>query len=504
MSDNLQPGRTRRALRYAVAALSVAMTVFAATAARAGPDSDGDGTDDVADNCLLIANPDQRDTDGDDYGNACDADLNNNLVVSFGDLALFKSVFLQTGDLAADFNGDNTVNFGDLAVFKSAFQQPPGPSGIVSGGIDVRLVHRFTGLAFSWPVAMMQAPNDASRWFVVEQRGKVKTFPNDQAASSTSVFLDIESRVEFGGEGGLLGMAFHPDFAQNGQVYVSYTAKGPVDGPPLVSTVSRFSSSDGGATLDASSEVVILTQDQPYSNHNGGNIAFGPDGMLYVGFGDGGGQGDPDNEGQNTGSFLGAMLRIDVDVSAAEVDAGVFYRVPEDNPFAAESSCGPTTACPEIYAWGFRNPWRWSFDMVTGELWMGDVGQYSREEINIVKSGQNYGWRCYEGNQPFNLSGCDAETSYEFPVYDYDRGAGVSVTGGMVYRGSLVPSLYGVYIYGDFGNGKIRGITPEGIKLPGVLFDASFAIPSFAQGADGEVYVLEYNNGAGIHRIEPQ
>ena len=166
--------------------------------------------------------------------------------------------------------------------------------------------------------------------------------------------------------------------------------------------------------------------------------------------------------------------------------------------------CADPGGCPELFAWGLRNPWRWSFDSVTGALWLGDVGQDAREEINIIEKGRNYGWRCYEGTASYYLGGCEAQSQYTPPVYDYSHGSGFSITGGMVYRGTLVPQLYGVYIYGDFGNGKIWGLTPEGVKLPGVLVDTSYPIPSFAQGLDGEVYVIEYNNGARIFRIEQQ
>ncbi len=503
MTDPVWPGRTRRVRRLAVAALSVLLPALASTAVLAGVDSDGDGTDDVVDNCLLVANPDQRDSDNDDYGNACDADLNNDLTVTFGDLALFKSVFLESGDLAADFNGDNTVNFADLALLKASFQLAPGPSGVVSGGIAVEPVRRFPSLSFNKPIAMLQAPGDADRWFVVQQNGVVFTFPDDQQVSDADEFVDIDPRVESGGEAGLLGMAFHPDFAQNGHVFLSYTRQGPSGAIPYISYVSRFTSTDGGVTLDDTTEVPILTLDQPLANHNGGNVAFGPDGYLYIGFGDGGGAGDPNNEAQDTGTWLGALLRIDVNVDAADWAQGIRYYVPADNPFAGSAGCSPTTPCPEIYAYGFRNPWRWSFDLHSGQLWLADVGQYTREEVNIVENGGNYGWRCYEGDLPFNSGGCVSASQYRFPISDYGHGEGFSITGGFVYRGSLIPQLAGVYIYGDYGRGKVWGITQAGIRLPYLLADVSWGLPAFGQGHDGEVYMLNYNNGT-IFRIEPQ
>ena len=219
--------------------------------------------------------------------------------------------------------------------------------------------------------------------------------------------------------------------ATNGEVYLSYTSGG-----PLTSRISRFTSADGGQTLDPGSEEILLTLSQPFGNHNGGNILFVPDGYLYIGFGDGGSAGDPGDRAQNTSNLFGAILRIDV-------DDGVPYGIPADNPFGMNALCSGgqgAEPCPEIYAWGFRNPWRWSFDSETGELWVGDVGQGQWEEVDKVTPGGNYGWRCREGAHDFNTSGvCPA--GLIDPVIEYSHSVGFSITGGYVYRGSAIPKL---------------------------------------------------------------
>ncbi len=259
----------------------------------------------------------------------------------------------------------------------------------------------FPNLAsFSSPVLMLQAPGDNSRWFVVEQGGTVRVFDNQPAASTTRIYIDISARVRSGGEQGLLGMAFHPGYPADPRVYLSYTSA--TSG--LVSRVSEFRTRDGGSTLDPSSEVILVTVPQPATNHNGGNIVFGPDGLLYIGFGDGGSGGDPwgaIGNGQDLGTLLGKLLRIDVDGSTG----GVPYRIPAGNPYLGNALCNTgdgTQSCPEIYAYGLRNPWRWSFDRGSGQLWLADVGQGTIEEVNRIVAGGNYGWRCFEGTRSYN------------------------------------------------------------------------------------------------------
>jgi len=352
---------------------------------------------------------------------------------------------------------------------------------------------------FTNPVLLLQAPNDASRWFVVEQRGVVRTFANQAGVASSTVFVDITARVRSGGEQGLLGLAFHPDFPRDPRAYLSYTNA--TNG--LVSRISEFRTRDGGATLDPASEQVLFSAPQPATNHNGGHIAFGPDGFLYVGLGDGGSGGDPwgtFGNGQNLQTLLGKMLRIDVGGPAGAIP----YRIPADNPYAGNAPCNAGTGaepCPEIYAYGFRNPWRWSFDSDSGELWVADVGQGTLEEVNRVVRGGNYGWRCFEGTNAFNANcGPNAASSLP-PVAQYGRSAGQSVTGGFVYRGTATPVLAGRYVFGDFVTGRIWHIARDTAPTLTVNagFDSGLSIASFGQGLDGELYVVHY--GGTLHRL---
>ncbi len=361
---------------------------------------------------------------------------------------------------------------------------------------DIALEQAFTNLTFSQPLAMLQAPNDASRWFIVERGGRVQAFADDPAAAMTDLFLDISGVVDTSGEGGLLGIAFHPNFPQTPEVFVSYTRTGAND--PLVSYISRFASADGGVTLDAGTEQVLLTLDQEQSNHNGGDLHFGPDGYLYIGFGDSGGGGDPRGYGQALDVPHGAILRIDV-------DGGAPYAIPAGNPFAANTPCDTGNGlepCPEIFAWGFRNPWRFSFDFVTGKLWLGDVGQNDWEEIDVVEVGQNYGWNVREGAHCYPPGSSCGTAGFTDPITEYGRNVGGSVTGGYVYRGTNVPDLVGWYVFGDFNNGRILAIPED--SAPGVVPDSllltGMSIAAFGQGIDGEIYVLDLGAGT-IHEV---
>jgi glucose/arabinose dehydrogenase len=352
----------------------------------------------------------------------------------------------------------------------------------------------FDQLSFNQPLALLQAPGDSSRWFVVERSGYIRTFANNPGSSSAPVFLDISDRVDANAnEAGLLGVAFHPNFPITAEVFVSYTRTG----SPLVSYISRFYSIDNGQTLNAASEEVILTVAQTNSNHNGGNIAFGPDSNLYIGFGDGGGGGDPGENAQNTSNLLGSMVRIDV-------AGGSPYAIPAGNPFAANATCAQivdVAPCPEIFAWGLRNPWRFSFDSVTGKLWVGDVGQGEWEEVDVVEVGENYGWNDREGAHCYDPPNACADT-FTDPVTEYDHNLGVSITGGYVYRGSAIPGLVGWYVFADFGSGRLFTIpedSPAGVS-PFDLGTTGLSIASFGKDADGELYVLDYGGGA-IHQI---
>ncbi len=348
--------------------------------------------------------------------------------------------------------------------------------GAQNSGI-ARLVPAFANLQFSQPIALLQAPGDSSRWYVVEQAGRVLVFDDDPAVRETRVFVDIRRRVNSrSSEAGLLGMAFHPDYQANGQVILSYT-KGRRN---ITSVISRFFADGARRTLDPGSEQIILTVDQPFRNHNGGQVSFGPDGFLYIGFGDGGAGGDPRGHGQNTDTLLGAMLRIDV-------ERGDSYAIPPDNPFAAGGGR------PEIYAWGLRNPWRWSFDSATGDLWAGDVGQNQIEEIDIIVKGGNYGWNIREGSAPFSGErGPSAELIP--PVAEYSHSFGCSVTGGYVYRGARIPALVGTYVFGDYCSGRFWGLAPEdgsGGRTMAPLFDGHINLASFGEAHDGRLFAVD-------------
>lgn len=365
----------------------------------------------------------------------------------------------------------------------------------------------FASLSFNQPVAMLQAPGDATRWFVVEQAGRVRVFENNPVVTVTTTFVDITDRVLDGGEQGLLGMAFHPGFPLlDPRVYLSYTHSDASLG--LVSRISEFTTPDAGLTLNPNSEQVLLTIRQPESNHNGGGIAFGPDGFLYIGMGDGGGGNDEHGaigNAQLLTTLLGKMLRIDISGSTGSF----LYRIPTGaagNPFAGNALCGADgtgmAECPEIYAWGFRNPWRWSFDRQTGALWVGDVGQSAIEEVSRVERGGNYGWRCFEGTRNTGLA-CGSLPNRLPPVAEYGRSAGTTVTGGYVYRGQAIAALRGRYVLGDFGSGRIWSIAGDTQPTLTITSNGSresgLSIASFGEGNDGELYAIHY--GGTLHRL---
>jgi uncharacterized repeat protein (TIGR03806 family) len=367
-----------------------------------------------------------------------------------------------------------------------------------TGSVTIGTERVFPNLTFKDPVtevtrnplAMLQAPQDESRWFVVERFGVVRVFDNQPDVAVTSVFIDISPRVESTcAECGLLGMAFHPDFPSTPRVYLAYTSlQRPGGGPNTV--LAEFTSSDGGLTLNPASERNVLTIHKVGVHHHGGGIAFGPDGFLYFGAGDG--NSSRTDNAQILTTLLGKMIRIDIRGTTGTA----LYRIPPDNPFAASAALcnvngtGPQN-CPEIYAWGLRNPWRWSFDRQTGDLWVGDVGNTAREEVDRVVRGGNYGWRCLEGTQATGLN-CITPVNPRPPVAEYDHTIGFAVTGGYVYRGRAVPGLVGRYIFGDFGSGRIWDIpndTQPTMTMTGGL-DSGLLISSFGEGNDGEVYVV--------------
>jgi len=348
----------------------------------------------------------------------------------------------------------------------------------------LRLEVAFPHLTFDRPVDL-QAPDDGTnRVFVVEQPGLIRAFENRFDVTEAPAFIDIRDRVSnVGNEEGLLGLAFHPDFRENGFFFVDYTAAN-----PRRTVVARYRMDDAGQA-DPGSEVVILEVAQPYSNHNGGQIAFGPDGYLYIALGDGGSGGDPQGNGQNTSTLLGALLRIDIDQTGGQMA----YRIPPDNPFAG-GNC-PRPGCrEEIYAYGLRNPWRFSFDDTSGRLWLADVGQNAWEEIDVVESGKNYGWNRMEGMHCFApRTGCET-SDLTMPVWEYDHTVGNSITGGYVYRGTSAPQLSGQYVYGDFVSGRIFALSLiEGKAVNVELLDTDLNIASFGSGPDGELLIAAFD-----------
>lgn len=345
----------------------------------------------------------------------------------------------------------------------------------------------FPGLpAFSSPVELT-SPNDGTdRIFVVAQKGIIHTFANKADVNKASVFLDISAKVTSGGEMGLLGLAFHPDYKNNGYFYVNYTRRN----PSLQTVISRFKVSAANPNLaDTKSEEILLTYAQPYSNHNGGKVAFGNDNFLYVSAGDGGSGGDPQGNGQNKAALLGKILRIDIN----KAEGGKKYAIPADNPFKGNKQGFKE----EIYAYGMRNAWRFNFDRTTGLLWAGDVGQNKIEEIDIIEKGGNYGWNIMEADECFRSGNCD-KTGLILPIWQYGRSLGTSITGGYVCRDKSLTGLTGKYIYGDYTTGNIWALSYSGKKAVNndlIANVGSATLSSFGEDSKSNLYVLNHQNG---------
>jgi glucose/arabinose dehydrogenase len=345
----------------------------------------------------------------------------------------------------------------------------------------IRLVPFQTGL--SRPVAL--ADDGTGRIFIVEHEGRIRLLENGQVQQEP--YLDISNHVFFKGESGLLCMVFHPDFAKNGRLFVNYDTEA---GSQEQTVVSEFKTDPGSNKVDPASERVILRFDQPFTNHKGGQLAFGKDGMLYISAGDGGSGGDPNGNGQNLRTFLAKILRIDVDHKQP-------YAVPADNPFAPG-----TGAFPEIWAFGMRNPWRFSFDRETYQLYCGDVGQNKWEEVDIIEKGKNYGWSAKEGFHDFVPDRAVGQLTDPIKEYGHYNGDNC-VIGGYVYRGKQFPELQGIYFYGDNGSGRIWGLKWDGKALTmdaELLHQQNLHMSSFGEDKDGELYVLDYNSGV-IYRL---
>ena len=363
---------------------------------------------------------------------------------------------------------------------------PPPPT------LQVELVPVASG--FSSPLDIEQAGDGSGRLFVVEQGGKIKIIQNGSVIGTP--YLDVSSLIVSGGEEGLLGLAFHPSYSTNGCFYVNYTTIR-LNGT-LQTAISEFrAATPGSNTVNTTSEHILFTVNQPEANHNGGGLAFGKDGFLYIGLGDGGGSGDMHGligNGQDTSTRLGKILRIRVDCNGS-------YTVPPNNPFVAQPS--PTN---EIWLYGLRNPFRFSVDQVTGNLWIGDVGQSSVDRVTPAQGGSNMGWRCKEGTHNFNFTAnCQGLTLLD-PILDYGRSDGATVIGGYVYHGTNIAALAGIYVFGDFINGNIWFLTQnsQGQWVKTLLVNAGGAdLAGFGQDANGELYVAKYSSGAvaRLHQV---
>jgi glucose/arabinose dehydrogenase len=360
--------------------------------------------------------------------------------------------------------------------------RPPEPQGQEPLRIlEVRVA--FQNLSYERMVYLTHAGDGSNRLFVLLQRGIILVFLNQVDIRSAEVFLDMSDRVNSAGnEEGLLGLAFDPNFTSNGYFYVHYTAN-----PPRRSVISRFSVNvDDPNKADKTSELALLEVPQPYPNHNGGQISFGPDGYLYIGLGDGGSGGDPHGNGQSLATLLGKILRIDVSKSSHNER----YRIPPGNPFVSAQNVKG-----EIWAYGLRNPWRFSFDKATGLLWAADVGQNNYEEVDIIEKGGNYGWNKMEGDHcyPPSVINCNKE-GFNLPIAEYDHDEGCSITGGYVYRGTRLRTLYGAYIYGDYCSGRIWAIRYDSkITERLQLIDSNLTIASFGEDESGELYILSFD-----------
>jgi glucose/arabinose dehydrogenase len=336
------------------------------------------------------------------------------------------------------------------------------------------------------PVVVAHPGDGSGRLFIAQQGGEIVIFDGTQLL--VDPFLDLSSSVSSGHEQGLLGLAFHPDYETNGLFYVNFTD---VSGD---TQIIRFTVSADPNVADPASAVALLTVDQPFANHNGGQLAFGPDGNLWIGLGDGGSAGDPENRAQSGNTLLGKILRVDV-------DQGLPYGIPEDNPFVADDGVRD-----EIWALGLRNPWRFSFDRLTGDLFIADVGQNTWEEVSFEpvtsRGGRNYGWRRMEGNHCFNPGSNCNDGSLVLPILEYSHSQGCSITGGYRYRGAEMPEHYGTYFYGDFCSGLIWGGTENletGVWTPVELLDSELAISTFGEDEQGELYVADH--GGTLYRL---
>ncbi|MGH7522079.1 MAG: PQQ-dependent sugar dehydrogenase [Gemmatimonadales bacterium] len=370
-----------------------------------------------------------------------------------------------------------------LLVIGACQSSPTNPPTVA---VELQLVGNFTS-----PVFLTSPPNDSARLFIVEQAGRVRIVRRDTTLARA--FLDLRGRINAGGEEGLLSIAFDPQYAINGRFYVYFTD----DAGDIRVVRYNVSATDADSADETTADTVLAVAHPGQANHNGGQLQFGRDGMLFIGTGDGGGGGDPDNNGQNKHTLLGKLLRLDVNGASG-------YAIPADNPFATD-----TTGAPEVWSYGLRNPWRFSFDRQTGDLYIGDVGQGEWEEVDVATvgnqrgKGANYGWSIMEGNHCYPSGPCST-TGLVAPFAEYSHANGAcTVVGGYVYRGDAIPELDGHYFYADYCNGVVTSFHfPDPVKIDWTsLLRPGNGVSSFGQDARGELYIMQL--GGGVFRIIP-
>lgn len=376
--------------------------------------------------------------------------------------------------------GNGSASFDPPTPLDATPPAPPTPPPRRPETRDVELA--LVASAVDRPVQVTHAGDGTDRLFVVEKTGKIRVIR--EGAIADAPYADLAGKIRWGGEQGLLSLAFHPRFAENGLAFVAYTAR------DNAVTVERYEEAADGARVDPATASLVLRLPKSDPNHNGGTLAFGPDGMLYVSVGDGGGAGDPEGDAQDPESLFGKILRLDVD--AAEP-----YAIPPDNPFGNE-----------VWDLGLRNPWRMSFDRETGDLWIGDVGQREREEVNMHPAGEaaplNFGWNAWEGTRRYRADVAVEEAVA--PVHEYDHDAGCAIAGGFVYRGSAIPALRGAYLYSDLCAGAILAIDEQvdGSWNATVLLETELAIVSFGEDGAGEIFVVHHVPDGTVHGLVPR
>lgn len=392
---------------------------------------------------------------------------------------------VTAGNFSLVRNGFITRNRIAILLFTICLLDPTHSAAERRGSPPPRIALQTFVSGFASPIDFQFPRDGTARVFVVEQGGTIRTIQN--GVRLPDPFLDITALVESGDEKGLLGLAFHPAYKQNGRFFVDYTRR--VHGQ-LQTVIGEYHVSASDPNKADPNGTEVLVADQPFDNHNGGQVAFGPDKFLYIAFGDGGSSGDPFGNGQNLNTLLGKLLRIDIDSATP-------YAIPPDNPFANNPS-----ARGEIWVYGTRNPWRFSFDRRTGMLFAGDVGQDDWEEVDIITKGNNYGWNVMEGFHCYPPGSQCNKTGLTLPITEYSHSEGVAIIGGYVYRGSAIPQLSGVYVFGDYVSGKIwalRQISPGKWRRTSLLSSGKI-LSGFGQDSAGELYVLDYGNGI-VYRI---